>query len=148
MRKGKERQANLSVAAFVTWVRMPVFGRMAGRKLQFRRNVGVRGRHMEHAASEWSAVHSRALTHRRAHRMLRFCAAARRGQLCAGRVGDSVMGRASGLERAAIHSGSLPRYLELGSEIREGRRKKKNRGNGDVQAIHWQTYSCATERGA
>ena len=36
--------------------------------------------------------------------MPRFCAAARHARLCAGRVGDSVTGRAWGLGRAWTHS--------------------------------------------
>ena len=68
--------------------------------------------------------------------MLRFGAAAQCGRLCAGRVGDSIAGRASGLERAwalligggAIHSCSLPEYLKLGSEIGEGHNNKRIEG--------------------
>ena len=69
--KGKEeRYVYLRVDTFVLRVRMPIFPRMARRKLPLRRNMCVRGRHMGHAARERSAVHSRALTHRRAHRIL------------------------------------------------------------------------------
>ena len=40
--KGKEaRKVYLSVGTFIPWVRMPIFARIARRKLQFRRNMCV-----------------------------------------------------------------------------------------------------------
>ena len=68
--KGKEESyVYLRVDTFVLRVCMPIFPRMARRKLPSRWNMCVQGRHMGHVARKRSAVHSCALTHRHAHRI-------------------------------------------------------------------------------